>query len=59
MVVQAFEGQVLEYLRKKFKERWMDFVMEDAILEAGVVNMEEEGGGNGDDEEIDEIDHRE
>ena len=61
LVVQAFEGQVLEYLRKKFKERWMDFVMEDAILEAGVVNnMEEEGGNGGDeDDEIDEIDHRE
>ena len=57
LVVQAFEGQVLEYLRKKFKERWMDFVKEDAILEAGVVNMEEEG--NDEDDEIDEIDHRE
>jgi len=49
LVVQAFEGEVLEYLRNKFKERWMEFVKEDAILASGVVN---ETG-----EEDDEVDH--
>eukprot|EP00985_Skeletonema_marinoi_P021089 scaffold12771_cov80-Skeletonema_marinoi.AAC.2 len=36
LVLQSFEGDVLEYLRNKFKERWMDFVEEDAILASGV-----------------------
>jgi len=51
LVIQSFEGDVLESLRTKFKERWMDFVEEDAILASGVVNA------TGD--EDDEVDHRE
>jgi len=50
LVVQAFEGDVLEYLRVRFKERWMDFVEEDAILSSGVVSGSLP-------EENDEIDH--
>ncbi len=50
LVLQSFEGNVLEYLRTKFKERWMDFVEEDAILASGVVNATGE--------EDDEVDHR-
>jgi len=50
LVVQAFEGGVLEYLRKRFKERWMDFVEEDAVLSNGVVQESLP-------EENDEIDH--
>ena len=50
LVLQSFEGDVLEYLRMKFKERWMDFVEEDAILASGVVNVTGE--------EDDEVDHR-
>ena len=50
LVLQSFEGEVLEYLRTKFKERWMDFVEEDAILASGVVNATGE--------EDDEVDHR-
>jgi len=49
LVLQSFEGDVLEYLRNKFKERWMDFVEEDAILASGVVNVTGE--------EDDEVDH--
>ena len=49
LVLQSFEGGVLEYLRTKFKERWMDFVEEDAILASGVVNVTGE--------EDDEVDH--
>jgi hypothetical protein len=51
LVIQSFEGDVLESLRTKFKKRWMDFVEEDAILASGVVNA------TGD--EDDEVDHRE
>jgi len=32
LVIQSFEGDILEYLRRRFKERWMDFVEEDALL---------------------------
>jgi len=51
LVIQSFEGDVLEYLRAKFKERWMDFVEEDAILASGVVESVDEGVNN------DEVDH--
>ncbi|KAL7538836.1 hypothetical protein ACHAWF_006224 [Thalassiosira exigua] len=37
LVVHSFEADVLEYLRTKFKERWMDFVEEDEIFASGVV----------------------
>ncbi|KAL3795894.1 hypothetical protein HJC23_002165 [Cyclotella cryptica] len=37
LVVQSFEGYTLEYLRSMFKQRWMDFVEEDAILAGGVI----------------------
>lgn len=49
LVIQSFESDVLEYLRAKFKERWMDFVEEDELLAHGVVNMTGEDN--------DEIDH--
>ena len=39
LVVQSFESDVLEYLRTKFKARWMDFVEEDELLAHGVVNV--------------------
>ncbi len=38
LVLQSFEGETLLYLRRKFKERWMDFVEEDALLSEGRVN---------------------
>jgi len=49
LVVQSFNGDDLDYLRNKFKERWEDFVGEDALLLSGVVNSSLE--------ENDEIDH--
>ncbi|KAL7524647.1 hypothetical protein ACHAXR_000660, partial [Thalassiosira sp. AJA248-18] len=49
LVIHSFEADVLEYLRVRFKERWMDFVEEDALLSSGVVNDPSE--------EDDEIDH--
>lgn len=60
LVVQAFEGDVLLSIRNKFKERWTDFVQEDAILSAHVGV-----GSNGssslmeDKEQNEIIDHRE
>lgn len=39
LVVQSFEGTILEYLRMQFKLRWQEFVAEDAILAEGVVNV--------------------
>jgi len=47
LVVQSFESDVLEYLRDKFKERWIEFVEEDEILSSGVVDT------IGEDDEID------
>lgn len=49
LVVHSFELDVLEYLRKRFKERWMEFVEEDALLSSGVVTNSTE--------EDDEVDH--
>ena len=37
LVVQSFEGTTLDYLRTMFKQRWNEFVDEDAILAEGVV----------------------
>ena len=50
LVVQSFESDVLEYLRLSFKERWSDFVEEDALLSQGAVNTTTEEGD-------DKIDH--
>ncbi|KAL9179510.1 LOW QUALITY PROTEIN: hypothetical protein ACHAXT_008800 [Thalassiosira profunda] len=47
LVVHSFESDALEYLKRRFKERWMDFVEEDAILASGVVNA------TGEDDEVD------
>jgi len=49
LVVHSFEADVLEYLRGKFKERWMDFVEEDELLASGVVEELSEDN--------DEVDH--
>ena len=49
LAVHSFEADVLEDLRRRFKERWMDFVEEDEILSSGVVTNATE--------ENDEIDH--
>ncbi|KAL7482829.1 hypothetical protein ACHAW6_008487 [Cyclotella cf. meneghiniana] len=37
LVVQSFEGDTLKYLRTMFKQRWMDFVEDDAILAGSAV----------------------
>jgi len=37
VVVHSFEADVLEYLRGKLKERWVDFVEADKLLASGVV----------------------
>lgn len=49
LVVQSFNGDDLIYLKNKFKERWEDFVKEDALLSSNVMNSSLE--------ENDEIDH--
>lgn len=38
LVVQSFEGSTLEYLRMQFKQRWQEFVAEDAILATSIVD---------------------
>ena len=40
LVVQSFDGATLEYLRTMFKQRWEDFVNEDAVFLEGIVSNE-------------------
>ena len=51
LVVQSFDGETLRYLRQMFKQRWQDFVQEDATL------VEELLGNDTSTVEEDEINH--
>ncbi|KAL7471795.1 hypothetical protein ACHAXS_012117 [Conticribra weissflogii] len=59
LVIQSFEGDILEYLRGRFKERWMDFVEEDALLSSlpSSPTWNDDSTDNSTGVEDDEVDH--